>query len=73
MTDWCVLFIVVVVEHCFPCGVKFLRMDLDTYNYYAFTHRILPYLVFQYKTPLSPFNQLAAGMLAKVLVFEATR
>ena len=67
------LFIVVIVEHCFPCGVKFLRMDLDTYNYYVFTQGILLYLVFQYKTPLSPFNQLTAGMLAKVLVFEATR
>ena len=44
------LFIVVIGDHCFPCGVTFLRMHQETYNYYVFTHRILSYLVFLYFT-----------------------
>lgn len=64
VADWSVIFIVVIGDHCFPCGVTFLRMHQDTYNYYAFTHRILSYLVFHYKTPPAPLNQRTAVMSA---------
>ena len=56
VADWSVIFIVVIGDHCFPCGVTFLRMHQDTYNYYAFAHRILSYLVFHYKTPPAPLT-----------------
>ena len=64
VADWSVIFIVVIGDHYFACGVKFLHMHQDTYNYYAFSHRILSYLVFHYKTPPAPFNQRTAVMSA---------
>ena len=48
--DWSVLLIVVIGDHCFACGFKFLRMHLQTYKYYIYIHRLLHNLSFYVKS-----------------------
>ena len=61
---------VVIGDLCSACGLTFLRMCQETYNYYVFTLRILFFLIFDYKTPLAPLNQRTAVMSALVQVLR---